>query len=107
MNLSEQFEFSRDRTETHESALRAASLTDPTIHAALYKIRRGLATRDAALVEAVLALSTIRQTLLDELTRLRSKEIVVVAPCPHCGLFGNHLDSCEYEKFKAIADGRA
>ncbi len=26
-------------------------------------------------------------------------------PCPHCGLFGNHLSSCEYEKFAALRQG--
>lgn len=28
---------------------------------------------------------------------------LMATPCPHCGLFGNHLSSCEYERFKAAS----
>lgn len=32
------------------------------------------------------------------------RSLIPPSPCPHCGLFGNHLSSCEYEKFKALAE---
>lgn len=38
-----------------------------------------------------------------EAAALLAGEGAMKMPCPHCGLFGNHLSSCEYEKFKAAA----
>lgn len=43
--------------------------------------------------------------LIEAAAALDSSPQEVRMPCPHCGLFGNHLSSCEYEKFAAAFKG--